>query len=149
MGRAYSVAGVSASGTADKTILGVTATAAVRPCIFDLVVGNKQTPADQAVQVMLQRYTAAGTATAVTPEPVDPGDPASAATAGQTHSAEPTYTAGKIVLQFGMNQRGTFRWVATPGYEFKAPATAANGFGLLNKASTAAMTLDGTCVFFE
>lgn len=149
MSRAYSVVGVSGSGTADKTILGVTATAAVRPCIYDILVGNAQTPADQAVQINAQRYTAAGTATAFTPVAVDPGDPASTATAGITHTVEPTYTANAVLLRFGMNQRATFRWVATPGYELKAPATAANGIGLLNKAATAAMTLDATAFFFE
>jgi hypothetical protein len=110
--------------------LGLTSTAAVRPAVYDVVLGSNATPADNALQWLLQRYTAAGTATAVTPQALDPGDPAATASAGENHTAEPTYTANAILLNISANQRSTQRWVASPGGELKLPATAANGIGV-------------------
>lgn len=127
----YSIDGQD-TNTAATTILGLTADA-TRPRrmkIYDVVVGSDATPADNAAEYVLQRITAAGTATAVTPQALDPGDPASEQDAGEAHSAEPTYTANAIMLQWAQNQRATFRWVAAPGGEIVIPATAANGIGL-------------------
>ena len=129
MARRYSVDGQD-TNTAATSILGLTSAATIRPKVYDLVLGSDATPADNAAEYVLQRYTAAGTVTAVTPKALDPGDPASLASAGEAHSAEPTYTADAIMLQFAVNQRATFRWVAAPGGEIVLPATAANGVGL-------------------
>lgn len=130
MPRKYAASGTRAVASPTKTVLGVTATVAVRPEIYDLIFGSTATPADNALEVILQRYTAAGTATAITPAAIDSGDPASTATAGQNHTVEPTYTAAAILLDVAVNQRSTQRWVAAPGGEIKLPATAANGVGL-------------------
>lgn len=131
MARRYSIDGQD-TNTAATTILGLTSAATIRPGIYDLILGSDATPADMAAEYVLQRYTAAGTSTAVTPQALDPGDPASlaASTTGEAHSAEPTYTANAILLQFPCNQRATFRWVAAPEGELILPATAANGVGL-------------------
>ncbi len=129
MAKRYSIAGTRAVASATKSLLGLTATSGVRPRIADILWGSAATPADNALEWILQRFTAAGTSTAVTPEPVDPADPAATAIAGQNHTVEPTYTSGKILLDVPMNQRSTQRWVASPGYEFVCPATAANGLG--------------------
>ena len=129
MARRYSING-QATNTAAKTILGLTSAATVRPRIYDFILGSDATPADMAAEYALQRYTAAGTATAVTPQLLDPGDPASLCSAGQAHTVEPTYTANALLLQVAVNQRATFRWVAAPGGEIVLPATAANGVGL-------------------
>lgn len=129
MARRYSIDGQD-TNTAATTILGLTSAATVRPKIYDLIMGSDATPADNAAEYVLQRYTAAGTSTAVTPQALDPGDPASLCSAGEAHSAEPTYTANAILLQFALNQRATFRWVAAPGGELVLPATAANGVGI-------------------
>ena len=133
MARRYSVSGTD-TNTAATTQLGITSTAAVRPKIYDLIIGSVATPADNAGEYFLQRYTAAGTSTPVTPQALDSGDPAATATAGVNHSAEPTYTANAILLRPSTNQRATFRWVAAPGGELILPATAANGIGLLANA---------------
>lgn len=129
MGRRYSIDGQD-TNTAGTTILGLTSAATIRPRVYDLIVGSDATPADNAAEYVLQRYTAAGTSTAVTPQALDNGDPASLASAGEAHSAEPTYTANAILLQFALNQRATFRWVAAPMGEIVLPATAANGVGI-------------------
>jgi hypothetical protein len=146
----YVVTGPNATGTANKSLITIIAAATVRPAVFDVLIGNAQTPADQSANVALQRFTAVGTAgSSPTPEPLDAGERAALATAGITHSAEPTYTANKKGLNISLNQRATFRWVASPGYEFKAPATANNGVGLVMVSATAAMILDGTLMFTE
>lgn len=128
-GRKYGFSG-SITGAATKTIVGVTATAAVRPYWTDIIISSNATPADNSSEWQVLRYTAAGTSTAVTPTALDSGDPAATATCGKNHSAEPTYSPTVPILDIAHNQRATFRWVAAPGEEIIAPATAANGLGL-------------------
>lgn len=142
MARKYSVP-TTDTNTANTTAISITATAAVRPMIYDVLVGSVATPADNAGEYILQRYTADGTGTAFTYAALDSGDPAGTSVVKVNHSAEPTYTANTLLLRFATNQRATFRWVAAPGSELKAPATASNGIGLLQNAiggSAVAMT---------
>ncbi len=132
MTRRYSTRGdqnVAAGPTA--SILGLESAATIRPAIYDLVFGSSQSPADNAIQWLLQRFTGSGTGTAVVEMPLDPNDPASLlATSKSNHTAEPTYTSAEILLDIVANQRSTQRWVAAPGSELKMPATANNGLGL-------------------
>lgn len=128
MARRYSIDGQD-TNTAATTILELRSTTAIRPEIYDLISGSDATPADNAAEYNLQRTTTAGTSTAVTPQALDSGDPAATATAGEAHSAEPTYTAAAILLNYMHNQRATFRWVAAPEGEIVLPA-AANGVGV-------------------
>lgn len=99
---------------------------------FYMVLGSEATPADAAFLWVVQRCTALGTSTAVTPAELIDGDPVSEQLAGQNHSAEPTYTANKVVLTLPWNRRaGQFKW--TPLDERKVittPATSANGIGI-------------------
>lgn len=97
---------------------------------YDIMFGSEATPADAALLWTVQRCTAAGTGTSVTPQPLDPADAATEADAAENHTIEPTYTAGAIMLNIAVNQRATFRWVAGPGYEIVTPATASNGLGV-------------------
>lgn len=129
MGRRYSIDGRQACASPADTVLGLTSATTIRPAIYDFILGSDATPADNALNWLVQRYTAAGTATAVTPTALDPGDPASTSTSGEDHTAEPTYTANAILMQLSANQRSTQRWVASPGGEMRCPATAANGIG--------------------
>jgi hypothetical protein len=118
--------------------------------IADIIISSVATVADNAGEYFLQRYTAAGTSTSVTPQALDSGDPAATATAGVNHSAEPTYTSNAVLLRLATNQRATFRWVAAPGYELKLPATAANGVGLLaNAIAGSAIAMSYTILFEE
>lgn len=129
MGRRYSSDG-NQNAAASTTILGLTSAATVRPKIYELIFGSAATPADNAFNMQLIRYTAAGTATGVTPQAHDPADPAALASAGENHTVEPTYTSGANVLTFSINQQATFRWKVPPEEGIIAPATAANGLGL-------------------
>ncbi len=98
--------------------------------IYDLILGSEAAAADNPFLYTLQRCTAAGTSTGVTPQPLDPADAATESDAGENHTVEPTYTAGAILLNIPLNQRATFRWQQDPAYGLVYPATAANGFGL-------------------
>lgn len=150
--RGYTTSGSNATGTATKTAVTIIGSTTVRPALFDLVLGYSGTPVDQQIQWAVKRFTAAGTAgNSPTPVPLDVGDVAAVATAGNAHSAEPTYTAGAIPFQVSLNSRASFRWVAVPGYEIKAPATAANGLGVQLVSTTPATTIigDATVSWYE
>lgn len=149
MGRRYSASGSGAVGT-DKTLVTMVSAATIRPEVLEVIVGCAATPADQATNFVLQRFTAAGTAgSSPTPEPNDPNDPAALAAAGSgVFSVEPTYTSGKILLTLPLHQRASFRWAGSPGRGFKAPATAANGLGLKSTAGTGTAS-HGGCLIWE
>lgn len=145
-GRRYGFSG-SITGAATKTIWGVTATAAVRPSIYDIIISSNATPADNSSEWYVLRFTAAGTSTAVTPEKVDSGDPAATSVCGKNHSVEPTYATVPL-LDIAHNQRATFRWVAAPGSELVAPSTAANGLGLQCQAVGGSGVVELSSVLF-
>ena len=149
MSRRYSIDGAQAVASATDSVLGLTSATTIRPEIYDFIFGSSASPADNAVQWLLQRYTAAGTATAVTPQPLDPADPAALAAAGENHTAEPTYTSNEILLNIVSNQRSTQRWVAAPGGNLKCPATAANGIGVQPVHSSFTGSVETTIHFVE
>lgn len=99
-----------------------------RTKLYDLLLSQAEaTPADAGTRYDIQRCTAAGTSTAVTPQLLDPADGAALTACGQNHTVQPTLTANQIPLSIGLNQRATFRWVAQPGGEIVTPATSASG----------------------
>lgn len=108
--------------------------------------GSQGTPADAAVQLTAQRYTAAGTSTAVTPTPLDMADPAMLGVAGEVHTVEPTYTATLIVLNFSYHIREGFVYYAPPDPESQitVPATNAAGIGFQTDTISAGGTLAST-----
>lgn len=116
------------------SILGLTSTTTIRPHLYEFTMGCGDTPADQAVRIELARYTAAGTATGVTPTPLDPADPNAAHSAGENHTVEPTYS-GPILMTIPLNQQATFRWAVLPEDGLVMPATAANGIGFRFRAT--------------
>jgi hypothetical protein len=153
MARSYSVVfdNIAAQNSTTVPQAQLVATAAVRPKLYDLMLGSPSTPSDQAASWVLRRSTTASTGgTAVTPAPIDPGDPVSITTAMIAPSmSAPTLTAGATLLQWAQNLRATFRWVAAPGKEIVAPATAANGLTLLNSVLTGAFNVSGVLEFEE
>lgn len=148
MARRYSVAG-SQNAAATTTIIGLTSAATIRPVIYDFVMGSAAAPADQANNVQLKRYTAAGTATSVTPQALDPADPSALAGAGENHTVEPTYTAGAIMLSVSFNQQATVRWVVPPDDGIILPATAANGIGAQFVIATGTALHEATFQYVE
>lgn len=104
---------------------------------YDVVMGSEAPAADNPFLYVFQRYTAAGTSTAVTPQNTDPADATTECDAGENHTVEPTYTGGAILLEVPLNQRATFRWIATEGGRLITPATASNGLGIQTPTMTA------------
>lgn len=127
----------TASTSASVGSVTADATRPRRGKLFDLIVGSEASPADNPFLWRLQRCTAAGTSTAVVPQPLDPADAATEMDAGENHTVEPTYTSAAIQLHLALNQRASFRWVAAPGKEIVFPATASNGLGLQTPTGSA------------
>lgn len=134
MPRAYNLAGNVTVG-ADKTAVHIVPTTAIRPAIYEFIIGCQSTPAAQAAYWTFQRSSAAGTGTGVTPTIFDPANPASLCTGTANHSAEPTYAGGSCIT-IGLNQQGTFNWKANPGLEIVLPASGTAGGGMKTSTST-------------
>lgn len=127
----------TASTTLPVGTIGADATRPRRGKLYDVVFGSEATPADNAFLWTVQRCTALGTSTGVTPNALDPADAATEADAGENHTIDATQTAGAIPLAIPLNQRATFRWVASPGKEVVYPATASNGLAVNTPTSSA------------
>lgn len=147
--RGYSIEAQVAVANGTKTNSVVSSTTAIRPEIVQATLGTTGTPADNALAWDLQRFTAAGTTTAYTPQALDPGDPAATMVAGVNATVEPTYTANKIMLHLGLNQRASLIWNAQPGYAIKMPATASNGIGVLPTHASYTGNADVTLIVGE
>ncbi|KKL79433.1 hypothetical protein LCGC14_2014870 [marine sediment metagenome] len=127
----YAASGAqTVTATPGDTVLTLIGLSLTRGKLYDLVFGTIGTPADAFIQWLLRRFTAAGTGTGVGEIPLDTDAPANQLTADENHTVEPTYAADSELLDFGVNVRASFRWVAAPGGELVVPATAANGIGL-------------------
>jgi len=130
----YAITGAQATVSGSyKSVLSVVASSATqarRGKVFDVLIGTNGTPADNYLQWDISRVTAAGTSTSVTPQALDPADAAALGLAGNNHTVEPTVTAGSSLLNVGVNQRASYRWVAAPGSELVFPALNANGLAL-------------------
>lgn len=130
MGDRYSVNGTRQVASPTKTLIGITSSTSKRPRLYDFTCGSTATPADNALEWIWQRYTAAGTSTSVTPTALDPGAPSALFTSGANHTVEPTYTSGAVFWDVPINQRSTQRLVVFPQSEIILPATGGNGAGL-------------------
>ena len=144
----YSASGSQTLTTSATTALGVTSNTSTvqRNWVYELTFGNVGTPADQVSVIVVQRVTAPGSATAVTPTLLDLADRAAQAVAGENHTSEPTYTSNTEVMEIPLNHRATFRWVAPPNGEIVCPATSGDGIGIHSLHASA--TTDWRAVAF-
>ena len=149
MGRRYSISG-TATNTQSSTLplMSVISTAAIRPKIYDVIFSSAGTPADNACLYQFQRCTTTGTVgSAITPQALDPNDPAAVTTAGlAVFSVGPTLTASAFLLQMAHNMRATVRWIAAPLGELVLPATASNGVCVVPVTTTTAFS--DTCTIY-
>lgn len=121
--------------TTFKTLIGVNASSATalrRGKLYDLMVGTNVSPADQYMQYDVSRMTAAGTGTSATINALDGADTSILTVGSVNYTAEPTVTANSSLINIGVNQRASYRWVAAPGSELVWPAT--NLAGLVCRA---------------
>lgn len=129
--RKYSNRGVQNVDSTTDSVLALEGATTIRFEIYDVIFGASAAPADNAIQWLLQRFTASGAGDSITPQKLDPDSPVSLlANDFSNSSTEPTYTSAEILLDIVANMRSTQRWVAAPGSELIAPATANNGLGL-------------------
>ena len=134
--RRYGATGAQTPNTTTyKSILQLTGATTFRFGLYDVVFSTNGTPADNDITYGIQRTTADGTDTAVTPAPPDPADPASLVTAGEDASSEPTDASIIPLLEVGVHQRATFRWAAAPGGEIIVAAVANEGLTLQSLSS--------------
>jgi hypothetical protein len=127
----------TASTTASLGTISSSATRARRTEWYDYTFGSPAAPADNAFLYVVQRFTAPGTNTSVTPQPLDPADFATESVAGQLNTVEPTYTANQILDSVPINQRATYRWWCQDTGRLVTPATASNGLGIATPTSSA------------
>lgn len=129
----------------------IISTAAVRPKLFDILLGSSTSPsADNNGRFNISRCSTTGTpGSSPTPAPLDPGDPAATSTLGLAVFTSTAPVIGTTLLQWAQNQRGTWRWVAAPSKELIAPATASNGLMLMNPTVSSAFLMDGSLEYEE
>jgi len=113
--------------------------------IYHWSFGSEATPGDFAFLVQLTRNTTAGTFSALTPNALDPGDPASEQDGAENFSADPTL--GAVLDSKPINQRATYQWFANPGQELITPATAANGIVMRTPTAGALVAVTGVFHF--
>ena len=125
-----------ATGTdAVGELLGVTT---VRGRIYDLLFGHGSAPADTVIKWEVPRATTSATGSAATGNALDLDAPSADILAEEEVTVGPTVTADSQLLDFPLNQRATFRWVAAPGGELVIPASATGA--IFFNASSAAYT---------
>ncbi len=100
---------------------------------YEIVAGAVQNPVatDTQIQLDVSRFTTTtGLAgTAFTPNATDPADAACQAVVSINLTTEVVVTSNSSVMNFGLNQRGTTRWIAAQESQFLIiPATAQAGF---------------------
>lgn len=130
----YNCQGTCTAG-ATKSAIHLLPTTAVRPLVYEVIIGSAATPAAQAALWSFSRTTAAGTGSPGTIVKFDPAEPDSVCTVAINHSVEPTYSGGSV-LAIPLNQQGSFNWKANVDAEIVLPASASAGGGLQAFTST-------------
>lgn len=158
MGKRYSVAtSVAVTNTDAKVLFNAPcqpAAAVTRAWVYDILVGSKSAPADNAGGYKFMRSTTAGTTptTTYTPNALDPGNPAGSCIANAgTYATDPTTTANSQLLTLAHNQRMPVRWCVNcgSGCEFVIPATNNNGFANVGYVPSTAFGIDYTVMWEE
>ena len=155
MARNYNVRTTcSATQSTTNAPLLIIATTAVVPNIYEINSGCVATPANQAVEWVVNRFTATGTLQgAITPSKVNvPAGTAVVAvtTAGTGSSALSTFTANDYAHGWAQNQNTAYRWVASsPGRMIGIASSAGVGVGLMPITATATVATWVLNVAFE
>lgn len=122
--------------------------------IYEIVLGAVQAPnsTDCAFQLDVSRFTTTtGLAgTAFTPNPTDFADAACQEVVAINLTTDPVVTANSSVMNFGLNQRNTTRWIAAQESQYLiAPATAQAGFDVRVISATYASSIAAQITFLE
>lgn len=154
--RRYSIIGeqnvpaTAGSGQADSGIVATLNTDTdIRPHLYGVTFGCSDSTADEAWTIQLGRITTAGTATTITPEPLDPAEPASTTSGRSNYTGGPTVTANSEMLSVDLNQRATLTWLEDPERGFVIPATANSGIWLYFAVATGGTPLCHATMLFS
>ena len=148
-GRRYSIDGEQNIASPSDTLLTLTGGTTIEPHLYTFTVGCEDTPADASIVWYIQRTTAAGTGTAVTPQNLGPGTTAATTAAAENHTSEPTYTSNAILWRLALNQRATHTVIFDPEGALVVPATANNGLGLFPSHASSTVLCSSTMHFLE
>ncbi len=139
--------------TTYKTLAALTAatgaTTLRRAWLYDILFGTDSTPADNVMSWKADRQTTLGTGTNAVSAPLDAADAAGLITCTLNYTIEPTVTAATQLLEVGVNQRASYRWVAAPGGELVVPATNVAGIGFRAKSPAYTGTALATVQWWE
>ena len=149
MAKRYAGTGAQNVASPTDTVITITGAASTRGWIYYFSLSSAATPADNAIEWIVQRHTAVGTATAILEVPLDGADGIALCLADENHTVEPTFTAATEVFDNAVNQRMTYTWNANPDGEFVIPATAAAGFGFQPVHASLTGLTEVTCHWFE
>lgn len=155
MGARYAVPVDNATPTTglNASLICLNGATTTRVKMYELVQGSRGTPADAAAVFIVARLTnTPSTGTALTETPLDVADVA--AKAAGTSGAKGTVfttapTIGNVYLTYGLNQRASFRWIASPGCEFMASAAATDGWDFYSLTQSTAWAVDATMYWEE
>ncbi len=125
-------------GTGTDAVGELLGTTAVRARIYDLLFGHGSAPADTVIRWEVPRATTSATGSAAVENALDPDAPTAEILSEEEVTVGPTVTADGQLLDFDLNQRATFRWVAAPGGELLVPASATSA--IFFNASSASYT---------
>ncbi len=120
----------------------------VRGRIYDLLFGHGSAPADTVIRWEVPRATTSLTGTGAIEVSLDLDSPAADLLVEEEATVGPTVTADMQVLDFDLNQRATFRWVAAPGGEILIPASA-TGAVFFNASSASYTGIARVTVMWE
>lgn len=146
------LASQQALATTYKTLAALYASSSVslrRFKIYEFEIGTNALPADDVLEWDLSAQTAAGTATAFTPNKMDQADGGAVTVVGVNATGEGTITANSSRFYMGMNQRTSYRWIAREGCEIVAPAVNLSGFALRAQAAVYTGTATATVYLDE
>jgi hypothetical protein len=126
----------NATNTASATVpmLNLMATATNQIGVFEINAGSDAT-ADNAVKYAIMRTSARQTqSTTITPTAIDQNvTQAALSTCDSAWNINPTITASSQILQWGMHQRATYRWVAYDYTKFlRTQAGTGKGLALMS-----------------
>ena len=133
MGNRY---GVGLTQTAITAVDGATGTDAVgelqgiateRGWVYDALFSQGGAAGDGTIRWELNRAVTSATGAAAVENGLDPDGPAAELLSEEEITVGPTVTVDTQMLDFDLNQRASFRWVASPDGEIIVPATAAAG----------------------
>ncbi len=121
---------------------------------YEIVAGAVQNPnaTDCAIQLDVSRFTTTtGLAgTAFTPNPTDFADAACSAVAAVNITTEAVVTANSSILNFGLNQRNTTRWISSQESQYLiVPATAQAGLTCRQLSAQYASSIATQITFLE